>query len=254
MNEETKRKMTRNYFKAFPKWAIVFIIIGAITLLIGLSGSGKAAVFGLVVAGLGALGIYLYTQGKPTDQQMDQWLEEDLLKLSEKALLKTGTDKDETKADPVTVTGPRFWDVGGASILWKRGKDKILRYSPMEVSVINFTEHQLLSYKCVLDRTTGNPLNEGTEEFFYKDVVSVSTTTESETKDEAKDMGVLGKIQMNAAEYFMLLNAGGGKLRVFLRDPKLIAEMGGGEIPTTRAEKAIAAIRTMLRAKKSTLA
>ena len=242
--------MTRNYFKKLPAWAIVFIVIGGITLLIGLSGSGKAVLFGLVLAGLGAFAIYSYIQGKPTDQQMDEWLEEDLHRLSEKALVKTGTDKDETKADAVTVTGPRFWRIGGASILWKRGNDGTLRYSPMEVSVINFTEHQLLAYTCVLDRTTGNPLNESTEEFFYKDVVSVSTTTKSDTQD----MGTLGNIQMNAAEYFILLNAGGGELKVFLRDPTLISRMGGGEIPTTRAEKAIAAVRSMLRAKKSTVA
>jgi hypothetical protein len=35
-----------------------------------------------------------------------------------------------------------------------------------------------------------------------------------------------------------------------LRDPALIQKMGGGEIPTTTAERAIQTIRKMLREKK----
>lgn len=245
MNEETKRKMIKSYFKSFPKWAIALIVIGVIALLAS-GGSGGAIFFGLLLSGLGAFGIYSYSANKPTDAQMDQWLEEDLKMLTQKALSKTGTDEAELVSESVQITGPRLWDVAGAPVLFRKGKDNVLRYTPVEVSVIGFTQNQLLGYSCVLDRTTGKALNESTDEYFYRDVVSVATKTESKTKD----ISGLGRVQMNAAESFTLTTSGGTSLSVLLRDPELIKRMGGGEIPTTRAEKAIQTVRKMLRDKK----
>jgi len=104
-----------------------------------------------------------------------------------------------------------------------------------------------LAYTCVLDFTTGKALNESTDEYFYKDVVSVSTKSESRTVNIPK----LGTLQLNTAETFTLTTSGGTSLSVLLRDPTLIEKMGGGEIPTTRAEKAIQTVRKMLREKKA---
>jgi hypothetical protein len=50
---------------------------------------------------------------------------------------------------------------------------------------------------------------------------------------------------------FVLTTAGGNAFEVTLRDPSLIEMMGGGELPTNRAEKAILAIRKILRERKS---
>jgi hypothetical protein len=106
----------------------------------------------------------------------------------------------------------------------------------------------------VFDRITGNPLNEGTEEYFYKDVVSVTTKTESQTVNiVAKGLFIkqlLGIAQLNSAEKFILTTSGGTSISVVLKDPSLIERMGGGVIPTDRTEKAIAAVRKMLREKK----
>jgi hypothetical protein len=249
MNEETKRRMIRSYFKKFPTWAIIFIIIGGISLLIGFNGSGGALMFGLLFGGLGAFGVYSYSQGKPTGQQMDQWLEEDLKILTTKALAKTGTDEGELVSESVQVTGPRFWDVAGAPVLFKKGNDNSLRFTPVGVSVICFTQNQLLGYTCALDLTTGKALSESTDEYFYRDVVSVATKTESKTVQVPQQLG--GTLQMNSAESFTLTTSGGTYMSVLLRDPTLIQRMGGGEIPTTRAEKAIQTVRKMLREKKS---
>jgi hypothetical protein len=78
-------------------------------------------------------------------------------------------------------------------------------------------------------------------------VVSVSTKTDS--KDvTAASLG--GTFHLKTAEWFTLTTSGGTALTVFLRDPALIERMGGGELPTTRAEKAMQAVRKMLREKK----
>jgi hypothetical protein len=223
------------------------VAIGVLILLIGLGGSAGAAIVGLLLAGGGGYAIYASTQGKPTDKQMDQWLDEDLTALSKKALNKMGTDEKELVSESVQVTGPRLWDTGGANVFFKKGKDNLLRFTPVGVSIINFTQNQLLGYTCVFDFTTGKALNESTDEYFYKDVVSVATKSESKSVNIPK----LGTIQLNSAETFILTTSGGTSLSVLLRDPTLIEKMGGGEIPTTRAEKAIQTVRKMLRDKKA---
>lgn len=253
MDEEIKRKMIRNYFKPFPKWTIYMIVFGILVLRSVFKDDYSAdevvimIIIGIATAGIGVFGIYSYSRGKPTDQQMDEWLEQDLKNISKGALNKTGTDETELVGEPVLVTGPRLWDVGGVNVLFKKGRDNVLRFTPINVSIINFTQNQLLGYTCVFDFTTGKALNESTDEYFYKDVVSVATKSESRSVSIKK----LGIVQMNAAESFTLTTSGGTSFSVLLRDPTLIKKMGGGEIPTTRAEKAIQTVRKMLREKKA---
>lgn len=109
-----KREQIKKYFKPFPKWAVWMIIIGLPFLYFyGL---------GLVLIGIGIWALVDSTK-KPSDAQMDAWLEEDLKVLHGKALSKTGTDASELVGEPVMVTGPRFWDIAGAGWAFKKGKD-----------------------------------------------------------------------------------------------------------------------------------
>ncbi|MBT9165836.1 MAG: hypothetical protein DDT25_00498 [Chloroflexi bacterium] len=252
MDEQTKRKMIRKYFKTMPQWAIGIATLGGVLFLIGLGVGAELVIVGIVGIGIGALGIYSSMGQKPTDQQMDKWLEEDLQSINKKALDKMGTDESELVGEPVQITGPRLWDVGGADVAYGKGKDGIIRFTPVAVTVINFTQNQLLAYSGVFDFATNKMLNEGTDEYFYKDVVSVST--KSESRSVVIGTGARAStLQLNAAETFTLTTSGGTSIAVLLRDPTLIEKMAGkkgGEIPVTRAEKAIQTIRKMLREKK----
>lgn len=239
-----KREQIKKYFKPFPKWAVWMIIIGLPFLYFyGL---------GLVLIGLGIWALVEDWTKKPDDAQMDAWLEEDLREAHRKALSKTGTDASELVAEPVTVTGPRFWDTAGAEWAFKKGKDEKLRFTPVSVTVLNFTPNQLISYSAALDLTTGNALSESTDEYFYRDVVSVSTKTRSITVHGTGKGEFSGVQQLNEAETFELTTSGGTSIQVFLRDPSLIKKMGGGSISTSSAEKAIQPVRKMLREKKCT--
>jgi hypothetical protein len=247
---QDERSQIKKYFKKFPTWAVWMIIIGLALLF--------AKYVGVIPIGLGIWGIVSYYQ-KPTDEQMDAWIQEDLKDLRTRALAKTGIDPSEIIAEPVMVYGPRFWNIGGAEVGIKKGKDGIVRFMPIGVTVINFTPHQLMAYQCAVDLTTGNSLSEGTDEYFYRDVVSVSTQSESLTLegiDTAVSNGPLaalmvgGKLQLNAAETFKLTTSGGTSIKVLLRDPKLIERAGGGSIPTDMADKAVQTVRKMLREKK----
>ncbi len=258
------RSQIKKYFKKFPTWAVVVIaILGLPSLLIGLSTSSSFGQFSLFWAAVWiALGVWRIVSyyKKPSDAEMDAWIKEDMENLPGRALAKAGLDPAELIAKSVTVYGPRFWNVGGAEVGIKKGDDGIVRFMPIEVTVIHFTVHQLVSYQCVLDLTTGNPLSESTDEYFYRDVVSVSTQSESLTLegiDPKLSSGPLaalmvgGKLQLNAAETFKLTTSGGTSIKVFLRDPKLVERVGGGSIPTDTADKAVQTVRKMLREKKS---
>ena len=242
-----ERQQVKKYFKQFPKWAIGAVVIGLLVLVFSGGSLGGIAI-GIVLLGAGGLVLWDALAKKPSDAQMDAWLDEDIEVLKKKALSKTGTDPSELVGDAVTVRGPRFWDVANAHVGFKKGKDNVWRFTPVEVAVLNFTQNQVICYKCAFDRETGNALNETTDEYFYKDVVSVSTKTTSknvQVKDKA--------LQLSSMETFVLTTSGGTDFSVDLTDPKLIAFMGGGgEIPKTLADRAIQTVRKMLREKKAT--
>jgi len=237
MSTEAKREAIKKYFKWSPKWAIWAIVIG-IPLL---------AAYGLGVIPI-VIGIIMLVSGskKPSDSEMDKYIAEDLSVAKSKSLQKTSMDESELVGESVVVTGPRFWNTAGADILYKKGKDGRLRFTPINITVLNMTQHQIVTYQCCLDMTTGNYLNESTDEYFYKDIVSVATKTESKSYSSEK----FGTIQLNEAETFVLTTSGGTSVETVLKDPKLIEIMGGGDIPTTEAERAIQVVRKMLREKK----
>lgn len=244
--DEQNRALVRKYFRKFPRWAIFLAVIGVLLALMG-SQSTSVLLVGVAMVALGGYGIYSAVGGKPSDAQMDAWLEEDLARLRQKALSKLGVEAEDMVAEPVSVYGPRLWDAAGAEILWRKGGDGVLRFTPLNVTVINFAKDQLLSYACAYDMVAGNALSESTDEYFYRDVVSVSTGT----VDRSVEIKGIGSLQLKEAEAFKLTTSGGTSIEVLIRHRELIKKLGGGEIPTGPMEKAIQSVRKMLREKKA---
>ena len=239
-----KRDAIRRYFIKFPSYAIVFILLGAILLAVDqlfMVGGG------ILMLLIGVWVIFNWIK-KPTDAQMDQYIAEDLEIVKNKSLAKSDIDASQLVSDVLILTGFRLDNAAGAVYQWKKGKDGVTRFTPINFTSIIMTEHQLVTYNAVLDLFTGNALNETTDEYFYKDVVSVSTETSSGT---FKDPTSKTEIQLNTAEFFKLTTSGGTSVRVFIKDPKLIEMMGSSALPGTDAEKAVQSIRKMLREKKS---
>ncbi|MDX1905492.1 MAG: hypothetical protein SF053_00550 [Bacteroidia bacterium] len=201
---------------------------------------------------------------RPGDEQVDNWIQEDLNQLWVRALIKTHLDESATVRNPVMIIGPRLINTGGAPFGVRKGKDNYIRYMPIGATIINFTQHQLVIYQCALDLTTSNPLAESTHEFFYRDIVSLETITESRTETSYSFTEQLlaeipllknlaqGKVeQYNSAETFILTTSGGTNVKVALSEKILVESVGGGTIPTHVSEQSIRAVRKMLREKKS---
>lgn len=255
------RPKVQAYFKKMPQWPFGAAAVG---LLIILTADGPPG-FMLGILALGGAGAVLakWRKAQPSDAQMDAWLREDLYNLKPRALVKSGIDASDLVRDSVLVIGPRFSNMGGADFGFRQGSDGRARFTPVDVTLINFTEHQLLAYQCAFDLTTGKPLNECIEEYFYNDVVAVATRAEAFTYEvtsldkkllarlpNVQKAAVNGKIQVNSAETFVLSTSGGSSVRVVLNDPVFIQGLGGGALPMEWAEEAVQAVRTMLRSKK----
>ncbi|MCQ2050120.1 MAG: hypothetical protein MJZ22_03835 [Candidatus Saccharibacteria bacterium] len=242
-----KNEMVINYFKSFGCGFIVCILIGVAIIYFG-SDSGAAIATGILFCIIGIAWCVFSAKKIVSDKQFDEIKNEYLENLKSVARQKVDIDESELIADCNVLVGPRLWNVGGATVLHKQGDDKVLRYTPLNVTILNYTANQLLSYTCVFDLTTGKALNETTDEFFYKDIVSVSTKTESKTyvTDDKKET-----LQLNAAEMFYLKTAGGNGIEIVLSDPTLAKEMGGGEFDKSGIDNMLQSIRRMLREKKS---
>ena len=277
-------RSVRRYFTPFPRWTVVVMVlaIAAIAVLVygdatnideefeALRDAGVKpsevlpVVVGVAFVVLAAVILRITVwANRPSAEQMDAWLERDLGNLRDRALIRCGLIGIPLTSAAVLLTGPRL-DARGAEFQFRVSRRGVARFTPVGVTILNFTEHQIFAYQCVLDRLTGNALFETTDEYFYRDVVSLSTRNESLTFDK-RDLPraarrVLraqirsGKLQIQTAEVFSLTTSGGTKIEVIisvLLDRLDRAVMGpGGRVDVDVAEQAIAGMRKMLREKK----
>ena len=178
-----------------------------------------------------------------SESQLDLWLEEDIQEVIKKRPYdKLGISKADLVAESLLVLGPIYWNVSGfdvKDILMKKGKDGFNRYSIWTIQVFAFTENYLCSYKCNYNWIKNTYINESTNEFFYKDVVSVKTDTVSSAYT------LMNGQRLVHSEAFQLKLAG-DEITVITNDDSL----NTSSVMVSKAEKAVQSIRAMLRDKK----
>lgn len=228
-------ELTKRYFKKVDetinyKPSIIMIVIGAILFL---SLIGKSPVMGIIGLALAGIGIYMIVSKKnkiasekasiPSDAQYDNEVTKKLNNLKPKALAALGLDEDEVKEiEPITFDGYVYKNASNA----KKGTDGLWRTNKYEYVILFFSEHEVHCYTYNFD-TTVDRKTEATDVYFYKDIVSVSTASDTEK--------LLG--ETIDYEFFKLTTAGGTALSVSLRD-------------VSNAQRSINAMRTLLKAKK----
>src|SRR5262249_31985567 len=158
--KKEKRAAIKAYFAPFPRWT-VWTTGGVV---VSMAWLGPFFAYGLGWVALAAVGWVLKDWfNRPGDEEMDLWTQEDLERVIPHALDRSHLDPSQKIREPVTITSLRLKNFGKAFFGVRRGKDLILRFTPVNVTIINFTEHQLVIYRCALDLTTGVPLNEGVD-------------------------------------------------------------------------------------------
>ncbi len=196
MQTKDKRDQIKSWFVPEPKLQMVFLIIAAVFIVLGIGIGDPTFRLGFAACGaiLGGITYYGYTKAKaryearPPTQQMTEWLQEDLEALKEKSLEKMRLDESETIAESVILKGPIWWGVPGLD------EEEILRgttgnadgqgylYSFWDIVILNIGENSLAVYKCAYNWPRNHPTNESTSEYFYQDIVAVRTGNESVTK------------------------------------------------------------------------
>lgn len=241
-----------DYFKNYDSINCLIgfvIIVGIVLLLI----PPVCSFLGLLIIVISAY--YLSSLNKSKNSVNDDFIDRltwDAINHMENiCLVKCGIEKNDLISESVSITSLPYRLLISAPttiIKWRRGQDNVIRFTPIEVNVLHFTQHQLFLYKCVLDLITRKYSMQETEEYFYKDIVSVSTKT------IVKDI-VLNQNTYNLkqAEAFILTTTGGTSFEVILRDPQLLKaffKSPDGILPINSAEKALNVVRKILREKK----
>jgi hypothetical protein len=184
------------------KGGITLCVIG---LLLILPGKPGAALVGLLLGGLGAFLLYRQGAGRPTDADIDRQVRTILEELPQRALKKLALDADEVKLiDPIIVGGHPLGS-RGSRIRVKIGKDGKVRSSIVEGIAIFFAEQELHAYKYQVSLVKKNESSDRTDVYFYRDVVSVSTRSDSTS------VPVVGEAnpQTLNTEVFTLTTSGG---------------------------------------------
>lgn len=249
---EAELQSVVSYFQEPSNLPLILMLCGVMVFF-----GGIFVLIGIVCLGLG---IYLYSENqknKVTDEEFDRIKDKAYGLLDDVAYSKLGLDKSDTVRENLFIKGPRYYD-GGANLVFKEGEDKVIRYSLHNIIILVFTKKYLAMYQCALDLQTGNRLNEVTEEFFYKDIVSVGTQVKSSTllKEGTSFNYIAGnsKKQISVSqevawESFELRNAGSGSIEVPIKSSEILKQMGG-KFEENELDKVVNSIRAILRDKK----
>lgn len=206
-------KRNARYFKKepLPPPKSIFGGIAAVALLVvfNVISIGQVIILGIIIGVF--LGILKFMT--PSDAEIDAQLGSLATDIKERALKKLGIDEEEVSiAPPLFLKGYAFWksrlgDVANMKLYDVRGKDGVWRSPECVLTAWFFSEDQIHYYARTVSLVSDS-YKESTEEFFYKDVVSVKTDTlekpwiDPKTGRESKDY----KTRWLA---FMLRNSGG---------------------------------------------
>jgi hypothetical protein len=218
-------KLARKYFNSNGSGClgIVLIVIGAMIFISSLlEKSGTGILIGIIGIAIGAFIIYI--SKSITDEMYDNMVSKGVLsEIDEKALNKLGIDEDEVKeAKPIYIDGYEF----EKATKTKLGKDGLWRSNLYKVIAIYFSANEVHCYTYKVD-TLISKQSESTDVYFYNDIVSISTSTDTSNINNVN----------REYESFVLVTKGGTKLKVAIRNKD-------------EAQRSINAMRSLLRTKK----
>lgn len=163
----------------------------------------------------------------------------DAMKMRERALAKVGVDEDQLREiSPVCLQGYKFMP----SAFAKRTAAGSYVSSAYQVAWLFFSDRQIYLYSMLFNMDEDRKREE-TQEFFYKDVTSLSTVTKtysSDSKEKEDSIRSFGdtKIQFESTEF--QITVPGEKLLVAIN-----------ELDTPEHEAVIQAMKHKLREKKA---
>ncbi|MEO3945882.1 hypothetical protein [Gorillibacterium sp. CAU 1737] len=220
-------KKNRKYFKPISyKLGIILILVGLFFWI----GNVNAGIV-ILLAGVAHLAWQFY--GRPSDAKLDELCKETGKKALQRGLAKMGLDEEQVNLiEPILVDGFYFEPISHKPNLVIQGRDGQWRSSNYEATVFYFSENQVHAFTHQFSLIDPDMVD-STDEYFYKDVVSVATASGSITQKDKKgnDIGI-------TVECFKLTTSGGNSISCAVSD-------------AAGAERSIQGMRQLLRDKKS---
>jgi hypothetical protein len=269
MDEAENRARIARFFAPLPTGGFVLAVVGLIVFIIGAAIYAPVVFLPGVLIVVGGAALLLRSlSGRPTEAEFDEWLSEDLEELFERARGALKISPEDVIAEPILIgPGHLFMGWPAASRInaehlppnaWRAGTDGVLRVGAFSYQVFFPTEKSLASFWCVYDFCEGKSYNERTEEFFYRDVVSVGTRAQEFDIERSERAGLLG-LRKEAKRYtfgdfesFRLTVAGGDFIEVLVKcaEPQRMLLKREASLPSGPYEEAVAAVRKLLRERK----
>lgn len=230
-------KRNAKYFKRIPripaKVFLGFIIIMGV--LFAMKPIIPISVLILLVVAF----VLLYC-GAPSDNEIDEQAAGMLDGIKARAFAKLGIDEEEiAMAQPLEFWGYNFNNVlpdDANRKAWNVcGKDGLWRSSEITIGGFYFSEN-VIHYYWRTASLVSDASKEGTEEYYYKDVVSVKTSTDDIPFKNPKTGEEDTKKRVRTAS-FVLRNSGGESTSCWVKDIAM-------------AEAAVNAFRALLKQKK----
>ena len=203
----------------------IILIIFALFLL-----GGRGWFFGLLIGGGAGYWIYVMITNS-TDASIDAAASGAIQNIKDKALKKLGLDADQvTEIDPIIFEGYYFRNLN-TQFLVRKGKDGLLRSSNYQVTVFFFSGEQVYCYEYMFS-LIAKEQREATDEYFYRDIVSISTVSE-DVKFLLKKLS-----QIRTVEQFKLTTTGGTSISAAIK------------VNDSSVERSINGMKQLLRNKK----
>jgi len=191
---DTNEFYRRNNLYFFPilkkskKNGVIAILIGIVVFLIGFGVGIPAIIIGLVLIAIGILlimNVIKFNNNREivTASELDKAAIDYLSDLKSRALKKLGIDEDEvSEAPPIHFHGYYFKKIQGESPYYKYENNRY-RSSYYNAVMFLFSNKQVYCYEyrfsLLDDKNTVS-----TEEVFYRDIISVTTMSETENFGE----------------------------------------------------------------------
>ncbi len=186
---------------------------------------------------------------QPPDREVDQWFDEalgDLRKHSLEKLELTEDDIDEV-VELRPIIAPVLWAIGGVpreNLVSKNGLDGLARYGVYRISCLWLTRDALAIFCCDYNFIRNAVLNEETHEFYYQDIVSVST------REEASSLTLASGSSLTSVQEFRISVANDRYFTMTIGSEQLKQLTGAERIPDNGTEQVIRALRSKLKEKK----
>ena len=187
---------------------------------------GFGVLLGVAIVGGGIFLFIRRNKGKPSDAEVDAWLRQSIEDVAEESINRLGlpvtyeSDGSRSKESLQTLTlqGPNVWSRPGIDnndIVFKKGKDDLVRFGTYRLVVLHLTTHHLTSYQCDYNFLRDVALNVETDEYPYEHIVTVST------REEASSFTLPTGVKMTHSEQFRISVSSGEAITVAVNFPEL---------------------------------